>query len=86
MGPEAAVEITHRRDLDRAGDSRDALLASRVAEYRERFANPYVAASHGFIDEVIEPRVTRPRLISALRMLDGKQSTMPRRKHGNIPL
>jgi propionyl-CoA carboxylase beta chain len=86
MGPEAAVEITHRRDLDRADDSRDALLASRVAEYRERFANPYVAASHGFIDEVIEPRVTRPRLISALRMLDGKQSTMPRRKHGNIPL
>ena len=60
--------------------------AQKIAEFRERFANPFVAAEHGFIDDVIEPRETRPRLIRALRMLENKVDTMPRKKHGNIPL
>ena len=58
----------------------------RADEYRERFASPFVAAERGYIDDVIEPRETRPRLIRALRMLENKVDTMPRKKHGNIPL
>jgi propionyl-CoA carboxylase beta chain len=57
-----------------------------VEEFRERFANPFVSAEHGFVDDVIEPRQTRPRVIRALRMLETKVDTMPRKKHGNIPL
>jgi len=86
MGPEAAVSIAYRRELAAAGDGRDDLFLRKVAEFREKFANPYVAAEYGFVDEVIEPRLTRPKLVSALRMLDAKQDTMPRKKHGNIPL
>jgi propionyl-CoA carboxylase beta chain len=85
MGPEGAVNIVYRRELAAAGDG-DALRREKVDEFRERFANPFVAAERGFIDAVIEPRETRPRVIRALRMLENKVDTMPRKKHGNIPL
>jgi propionyl-CoA carboxylase beta chain len=85
MGPEGAVNILYREELAKAKDS-DARRKQLVAEYVEKFANPYVAAARGYIDDVIEPRETRPRLIAALRSLAGKRDTNPRRKHGNIPL
>ena len=85
MGPEGAVNIVYRRELAAAGDG-EALRREKVAEFRERFANPFIAAERGFIDAVIEPRETRPRVIGALRMLENKMDTMPRKKHGNIPL
>jgi acetyl-CoA carboxylase carboxyltransferase component len=85
MGPDGAVNIIFRKELDKAEDpvSRKAEL---VQEYREKFSNPYVAAQRGYIDEVIEPRETRPRLINALEMLQNKRDTNPAKKHGNIPL
>ena len=85
MGPEGAVNILHRRELA-ASDDPDRFRAERVDEFRTRFANPYRAAERGWIDEVIEPRQTRSKLISALEMLDTKSEATPRRKHGNIPL
>jgi propionyl-CoA carboxylase beta chain len=85
MGPEGAVNIVYRRELAASGDG-DVLRREKVAEFRERFANPFIAAERGFIDAVIEPRETRPRVIRALRMLENKVDTMPRKKHGNIPL
>jgi len=85
MGPEGAIDIIFRRELDEAGD-RPAARARLVAEYRARFANPYIAASRGYVDDVIEPHETRPRLISALEMLQGKRDRNPAKKHGNIPL
>jgi acetyl-CoA carboxylase carboxyltransferase component len=85
MGPEGAVNVIFRRELSVAEDpaSRRAAL---VEEYRQRFANPYVAASAGFIDNVIEPHETRPRLINILEMLQNKRGKLPPKKHGNIPL
>jgi propionyl-CoA carboxylase beta chain len=85
MGPEGAVNILYKRELDAASDPA-ALRAKRVAEFREKFANPYVAASRGFIDEVIRPRQTRTKLISALSRLQTKRDKNPPKKHGNIPL
>jgi propionyl-CoA carboxylase beta chain len=85
MGPEGAVNILYRDELAKADDA-DALRKELVARYVERFANPYVAAERGYIDDVIFPHETRPRLITALRALAGKRDTNPRRKHGNIPL
>ena len=85
MGPEGAVNIAYWRELALAEDP-DRVRAEKIAEFRERFASPFVAAERGFIDDVIEPRETRPRLIRALRMLENKVDTMPRKKHGNIPL
>ncbi|MCU1273895.1 MAG: carboxyl transferase, partial [Bryobacterales bacterium] len=85
MGPEGAVNIVYRRELTAAGDG-DALRREKISEFRDRFANPFVAAERGFIDDVIEPRETRPKVIGALRMLENKVDTMPRKKHGNIPL
>ncbi len=85
MGPEGAVNIIFRRQLAQAEDP-EAERARLVAEYRAKFANPYVAASRGFIDDVIVPRETRPRLINALEMLRNKRDTNPPKKHGNIPL
>lgn len=85
MGPEGAVNIIYRRQLAEADDPA-ALVAQLVSDYRKKFANPYVAASRGFIDDVIEPRTTRPRLINALEMLRNKRDTNPFKKHGNIPL
>ncbi|MGH2378704.1 MAG: acyl-CoA carboxylase subunit beta [Candidatus Limnocylindria bacterium] len=85
MGPEGAVNVLYREELAAAKDP-NAERARLVAEYVERFANPYVAASRGYIDDVIEPRETRPRLIAGLRSLAGKRDTNPRKKHGNMPL
>jgi propionyl-CoA carboxylase beta chain len=85
MGPEGAVNIVYRRELLAAGDD-DSVRRQKVAEFRDRFANPFVAAERGYIDDVIEPRETRPRIIRALRMLENKVDTMPKKKHGNIPL
>ena len=85
MGPEGAVNIIFRRELAEADDP-VARKAELVEEYREKFANPYVAAGRGYLDDVIEPRDTRPRLINALEMLSNKRDTNPPKKHGNIPL
>jgi propionyl-CoA carboxylase beta chain len=85
MGPEGAVNIVYRRELAAAADQ-EAMRRQKTEEFRERFANPFVAAERGYVDDVIEPRETRPRLIRALRMLETKVDTMPRKKHGNIPL
>jgi acetyl-CoA carboxylase carboxyltransferase component len=85
MGPEGAVNVIFRRELNEALDQA-ARKAELVADYRRRFANPYVAAAAGYIDNVIEPRETRTRLINALEMLRNKQRSLPPKKHGNIPL
>jgi propionyl-CoA carboxylase beta chain len=85
MGPEGAVNIIFRKELAEAEDP-DARRAELVAEYREKFANPYVAAARGYIDDVIEPHDTRPRLINALEAFQHKRDTNPPKKHGNIPL
>jgi propionyl-CoA carboxylase beta chain len=85
MGPEGAVSILHRRELTQAAEP-DAFRAQKVAEFREKFANPYVAADRGFIDEVIEPRMTRRRIIRGLEMAATKRDRNPPKKHGNIPL
>jgi propionyl-CoA carboxylase beta chain len=85
MGPEGAVNILHRRQIEEADDP-EAVRRQKIAEYQERFANPYVAASLGYLDDVIEPRDTRPLLIDALRRLRNKRQELPRKKHGNIPL
>ena len=85
MGPEGAVKIIYKRQLAAAEDP-EALKAKLVEEYRQKLANPYIAASRGFVDDVIEPKETRPRLINALEMLRNKRDTNPPKKHGNIPL
>jgi propionyl-CoA carboxylase beta chain len=85
MGPDAAVNILYKRELEQAADP-VSQRAERVAEFRERFANPRVAASRGFIDEVIRPRETRRKLILALASLETKRDRNPPKKHGNIPL
>jgi acetyl-CoA carboxylase carboxyltransferase component len=85
MGPEGAINIVMRKDLEKAGDPA-ARRQELVGEYRDKFANPYVAAGLGFLDDVIEPHETRPRLINALAMLSNKRDTLPAKKHGNIPL
>jgi propionyl-CoA carboxylase beta subunit len=85
MGPKGAAEILFRRDIAAAPDP-DAKLAELEADYRERFAHPYLAAASGFLDDVIDPRETRPRLISALQVLRTKRDSNPQKRHGNIPL
>ncbi|MFQ6015303.1 MAG: acyl-CoA carboxylase subunit beta [Anaerolineae bacterium] len=85
MGPEGAVNIIFRKEIAEAEDP-EAERARLVAEYRAKFANPYIAAARGYIDDVIEPRETRPKLISALEMLQNKRDSNPPKKHGNIPL
>ena len=85
MGVEAAVNLIFKDQIDRAADPATT-RARLVAEYQAKFANPYVAAGRGYIDDVIEPRLTRPRLIAALEMLQTKRETLPPKKHGNIPL
>jgi propionyl-CoA carboxylase beta chain len=85
MGPDGAVSIIARKEIEEAADP-VRRKAELVAEYWEKFANPYVAARRGFIDDVIEPRETRPRLINALEMLQNKRDSNPPKKHGNIPL
>jgi propionyl-CoA carboxylase beta chain len=85
MGPKGAVEIIYRRQLAESDDPA-ATEQQITEEYKDRFANPYVAAEHGFVDDVIEPSTTRLRLIRGLEMLKNKVATNPRKKHGNIPL
>jgi propionyl-CoA carboxylase beta chain len=85
MGAEGAVNILYKRDIDKSADPA-ATRAEKIAEFREKFANPYVAAERGFIDEVIRPRTTRRRLIQALATLETKRDRNPPKKHGNIPL
>ena len=85
MGPDAAVNIIYRREIEKA-KSAEAERQRLIAEYKERFANPYVAAARGFIDDVIDPRDTRPKVIRALEMLRNKTDSTPAKKHGNIPL
>jgi propionyl-CoA carboxylase beta chain len=85
MGPEGAVNIVYRRELAAAQDQ-EAVRRQKTEEFRDRFANPFIAAERGFVDAIIEPRETRPRVIRALEMLENKVDTMPRKKHGNIPL
>jgi propionyl-CoA carboxylase beta chain len=85
MGPKGAVEILFRKEIAEAPDPARA-MDERVADYTEKFANPYVAASRGYVDDIIDPRDTRPRLIDALETLQGKRDRNPPRKHGNLPL
>jgi propionyl-CoA carboxylase beta chain len=85
MGPEGAVDIVYKRELDKA-DHRQASRQAKIEEFRERFANPYVAADRGYVDAVIQPRDTRKKLIQALEMLQTKRDKNPPKKHGNIPL
>jgi len=85
MGPEGAVNILYKREIEGAADPALA-RAEKVAEFREKFANPYIAASRGFIDEIIRPRDTRQKLVAALRNLENKRDRNPPKKHGNIPL
>ena len=85
MGPEGAVNIVFREELAKAEDP-EQTRSSLTEEYRDSFANPYVAASMGYLDDVIDPRETRPRVIKALEMLQNKRDTLPPKKHGNIPL
>jgi acetyl-CoA carboxylase carboxyltransferase component len=85
MGAEGAVNVVFKKEIEQAGDPA-ARKAELITEYREKFSTPYAAAERGFIDDVIEPAETRPRLIKALRMLSTKRESIPARKHGNIPL
>ncbi|TMQ65639.1 MAG: acyl-CoA carboxylase subunit beta [Candidatus Eisenbacteria bacterium] len=85
MGAEGAVGIIYRKEIEQAKDSAKA-RAKLIEEYNEKFANPYVAAALGYLDDVIEPQETRPRLIRALRALANKRQSVPPKKHGNIPL
>ncbi len=86
MGSEGAVNIIYRRELQAAGDRVEEVRQARVEEFRSKFANPYFAAERGYVDEIIEPAMTRSKLIAGLRVLDNKRDENPRRKHGNIPL
>jgi propionyl-CoA carboxylase beta chain len=86
MGSEGAVNIIHKSEITSAGSGGEALRAERVAQYEEKFANPWVAAERGYVDEVIEPAQTRRKLIGCLRLLENKRDQNPPRKHGNIPL
>ena len=85
MGPRGAAEIIFKKEIAQANDP-EKMLAEKEQEYREKFANPYTAAERGYIDDIIEPKQTRPRLIKALEMLSTKKDTNPPKKHGNIPL
>ena len=85
MGPEGAVEIVFKKEIEEAEKPEEA-MQRKIQEYREKFANPYVAAARGYIDAVIDPRETRPQLIKALEATEGKREARPQKKHGNIPL
>jgi propionyl-CoA carboxylase beta chain len=85
MGPEGAVNIIYRKDLA-SSPTPDERRAKLIADYKARFANPYTAAERGYIDDVITPSETRPKLVTALETLQTKRVAQPQRKHGNIPL
>jgi propionyl-CoA carboxylase beta chain len=84
MGPKGAVEILFKKEIAEAKDP-VAAMDAKVAEYTEKFANPYIAAGRGYVDDIIDPRDTRPKLIDALESLQGKRDKNPPKKHGNIP-
>ena len=90
MGPEGAVDIVYKRELEGSGDrgagNREAVRQKKIEEFRDRFASPYVAAERGYVDGIIQPRDTRRKLIQALAMLENKRDKNPAKKHGNIPL
>jgi propionyl-CoA carboxylase beta chain len=88
MGPEGAVDIVYKRELEAAktAAAREETRQSKIEEFRDRFASPYVAADRGFVDAIIQPRETRKKLIRALAMLENKRDKNPPKKHGNIPL
>jgi len=87
MGPEGAVNIVYKREIERAPEAdREKLRKEKIAEFRQKYSNPYVAAERGYIDEIIEPAATRAKLITSLRALENKRDTNPKKKHGNIPL
>jgi propionyl-CoA carboxylase beta chain len=85
MGPKGAVEILFRKEIAEAKNPQ-AAMDEKVNEYTQKFANPYVAAARGYVDDIIDPRDTRPRLIDALETLKTKRDRNPPKKHGNIPL
>ncbi|GAF71549.1 unnamed protein product, partial [marine sediment metagenome] len=85
MGPDGAVNIIHKETIQQSQNPEET-RRNLIAEYREKLANPYVTAARGYIDDVIDPRETRPRLIKALEMLQNKRDSTPPKKHGNIPL
>ena len=85
MGPEGAVNIVYKSEWEGKPKSA-AVREAKIAEFREKFANPYIASEKGYIDEVIEPRLTRAKLVTALKMLEDKRDKNPPKKHGNIPL
>lgn len=85
MGPKGAVEIIFKKEIEKAED-KTAAFDKKVQEYTDKFANPYSAAERGYIDDVILPDETRPRIIRALEMLETKVDRNPKKKHGNIPL
>ncbi len=85
MGPEGAVAVIHKREIEKSEDP-EVLRREKLEEFRDKFANPYVAAERGYVDEVIRPALTRPRIANALRMLESKRDSNPPKKHGNIPL
>jgi acetyl-CoA carboxylase carboxyltransferase component len=85
MGPQGAVEIVYRRELQQAADP-VARRAELVNEYAEKYSNPYAAAERGYVDDVIDPAETRIKLIAGFEMLKSKREELPRRKHGNMPL
>jgi propionyl-CoA carboxylase beta chain len=85
MGPKGAAEVIYRKEIQAAQDP-EALLNEKMEQYRRTFANPFLAARRGYIDDVIFPRDTRHRLIRTLQVLEGKVAKHPDRKHGNIPL
>ena len=86
MGPKGAVEIIFRKEIAAAGDRRDEVESKLVEDYRDKFANPFIAAGRGYVDDIIEPHETRARVVQALRLLENKQDKNPPKKHGNIPL
>jgi acetyl-CoA carboxylase carboxyltransferase component len=85
MGPDGAVNIIYREEISKA-ENPEALRQEMIADYQEKFTNPYVAASRGFLDDVIDPAETRAKIIGALEMLQNKRDSLPAKKHGNIPL
>ena len=85
MGPEGAAEIVHRREIQAAADPATR-RAELIDDYKEQFANPWIAAERGYIDDVIDPAETRIKVIAGLDMLRSKREELPQRKHGNVPL
>lgn len=85
MGPHGAAEIIFRKEIEGSDDPQK-VLDGKVEEFRQKFANPYIAAARGYLDDVIEPSETRPKLIHALQILENKAGFNPQKKHGNMPL